>query len=89
MGDAAIADTPHFRNWEADPALAESGSSGARGGRPEGQTYRDDITGTVLDPKLVESARAEVVRFMESWRAWDVRPASERIARTGKRPIGG
>eukprot|EP00969_Alexandrium_andersonii_P030299 1321595-Alexandrium_andersonii.AAC.1 len=39
MGDAAIADIPHFRNWESDPALVESGSSGVCRGRPEGQTY--------------------------------------------------
>eukprot|EP00969_Alexandrium_andersonii_P178741 7902746-Alexandrium_andersonii.AAC.1 len=61
MGDTAIADIPHFRNRESDPALAESEPSGVRRGRPEGQTYRDDITGTVLDSGLVESARAEEI----------------------------
>eukprot|EP00975_Prorocentrum_lima_P022154 4661770-Prorocentrum_lima.AAC.1 len=61
MGDAAIADIPHFRDLKADSALAEPDSSGVREGRPEGQTYRDDITGAVLDKGLVESARAEEI----------------------------
>eukprot|EP00969_Alexandrium_andersonii_P329809 14574784-Alexandrium_andersonii.AAC.1 len=45
MGDAAIADTPHFRDLDADSALAEPDSSGIREERLEGQTYRDDIAG--------------------------------------------
>eukprot|EP00969_Alexandrium_andersonii_P206428 9120528-Alexandrium_andersonii.AAC.1 len=89
MGDATIADIPHFRNWESDTALAESEPSGARRGRQEGQTYRGDITGAVLDSGLVESARAEEIRFTESWHVWSVRPISECLARIGKRPIGG
>eukprot|EP00969_Alexandrium_andersonii_P321503 14205440-Alexandrium_andersonii.AAC.1 len=63
-------------------------SDGCRAG-PGGQTYRDDITGAVLDPELVASARSEEIRFRESWHVWDVRPISERIARASERPIGG
>eukprot|EP00969_Alexandrium_andersonii_P046619 2045293-Alexandrium_andersonii.AAC.1 len=60
MGDAAIADIPHFRDWDSDAALAEPDASAGpdRMGRP---TYWDDITGAVLVSGLVESARAEEV----------------------------
>eukprot|EP00969_Alexandrium_andersonii_P199519 8812082-Alexandrium_andersonii.AAC.1 len=36
--------------------------------------FRDDITGAVLPPELVTAARAEDIKFMQSWNVWDVRP---------------
>eukprot|EP00969_Alexandrium_andersonii_P356419 15446505-Alexandrium_andersonii.AAC.1 len=89
MDDADIADITDFRALDPDAASAVPECSGGRRAEPGGQSYRDDITGAALDPELVSSARSEETRFMESWRAWDVRPISERIARTGKRHIGG
>eukprot|EP00969_Alexandrium_andersonii_P340862 15066151-Alexandrium_andersonii.AAC.1 len=74
MSDAAIADIPRFRDLDSDAALAEPVPSGVRGARSDAQAYRDDITWAVLDPGLIESARAEEIRFMESWHAWGVRP---------------
>eukprot|EP00969_Alexandrium_andersonii_P191442 8455825-Alexandrium_andersonii.AAC.1 len=35
------------------------------------------------------AARAEEIKFTQSWNVWDVRPVSECKARTGKGPIGG
>eukprot|EP00975_Prorocentrum_lima_P014338 3046681-Prorocentrum_lima.AAC.1 len=55
----------------------------------EGSEYRDATTGAVLNRKLVEEARAEEIRFMQSWQVWEVRPIAECRARTGKNPIGG
>eukprot|EP00969_Alexandrium_andersonii_P058346 2569463-Alexandrium_andersonii.AAC.1 len=61
MNDADIADIPHFRGPDSDTALAGPEFSGVRRGRSGGQTYRGDITGAVLDPGLVESARSEEI----------------------------
>eukprot|EP00969_Alexandrium_andersonii_P247164 10923105-Alexandrium_andersonii.AAC.1 len=56
------------------------------GGLPAsaGRTFRDDITGAALPPELAMSARAEEIRFMQSWNVWDARPVSECRARAGK-----
>eukprot|EP00969_Alexandrium_andersonii_P113520 5017483-Alexandrium_andersonii.AAC.1 len=89
MDDADTADITNFRAMASDSASAVPElSCGCRAGSG-GQTYRDDVTGAALDLELVASARAEEIRFMGSWRVWDVRPISECVARAGKRPIGG
>eukprot|EP00969_Alexandrium_andersonii_P126633 5596603-Alexandrium_andersonii.AAC.1 len=91
MDDAHIVDVADFGapadgNSEG-PAWSEfSGGRGAGGGP---QHFRDDITGAALPPELASAARSEEIRFMESWGVWDVRPISECLSRTGKKPIGG
>eukprot|EP00969_Alexandrium_andersonii_P231369 10218382-Alexandrium_andersonii.AAC.1 len=61
MGDADITDIANFRAVGAATASAVSEcSDGCRAG-PCGQTYRDDITGAVLDPELAASARSEEI----------------------------
>eukprot|EP00969_Alexandrium_andersonii_P065238 2873220-Alexandrium_andersonii.AAC.1 len=57
-----------------------------RRGLPTG-TLR--TTGAALPPKLVEAARSEEIRFMQSWQVCEVRPIAECRERTGKNPIGG
>eukprot|EP00969_Alexandrium_andersonii_P056711 2500435-Alexandrium_andersonii.AAC.1 len=89
MGDAGIEDLTDSRPVDEPPASAASGCSGDRRAGSGGQPYRDDVTGAVLDSELVAAARTEEIRFAESWHVWDVRPISERVARAGKRPIGG
>eukprot|EP00969_Alexandrium_andersonii_P340232 15039438-Alexandrium_andersonii.AAC.1 len=61
MNDADISDITYFRALDSDAASAEPESSGVRGARLGGQTYRGDISGAVLDPGLVESARSEEI----------------------------
>eukprot|EP00969_Alexandrium_andersonii_P145019 6412252-Alexandrium_andersonii.AAC.1 len=63
---------------DSDTASAVPEPSGGCRAGPGGQAYRDDIAGAALDPELVASARAEEIRFVESWHVWDVRPISER-----------
>eukprot|EP00969_Alexandrium_andersonii_P281093 12428177-Alexandrium_andersonii.AAC.1 len=52
MGDASIADITNFRAADSDTASAVLEPSGGRRAGPGGQTFRDDITGAVLDPEL-------------------------------------
>eukprot|EP00969_Alexandrium_andersonii_P087787 3872375-Alexandrium_andersonii.AAC.1 len=49
---------------------------------PAGRAFRDDITGAALPSELVTAARAEEIKFTQSWNVWDVRPVSECKART-------
>eukprot|EP00969_Alexandrium_andersonii_P327993 14493938-Alexandrium_andersonii.AAC.1 len=55
----------------------------------EGRQFRDDVTGAVLPPELAPAARAEEIRFAQSWQVWGVRPNAVRKARAGKNPAGG
>ena len=57
--------------------------------RPPGVVVRDNLTGEVLPPRLVEEARREEIEFMENWEVWEDVPVEECMAKTGKRPIGG
>eukprot|EP00969_Alexandrium_andersonii_P190131 8400883-Alexandrium_andersonii.AAC.1 len=68
MDGASIEDITNFQAANSDAASAMPEFSGGRMAGPGGQTYRDDITGAALDLELVASARAEEIRFMESWR---------------------
>eukprot|EP00969_Alexandrium_andersonii_P133204 5891027-Alexandrium_andersonii.AAC.1 len=88
--------------WSASVGGARAGFSdraGSRGAWPErsdgglpvsaGRAFRDDITGAALPPELAMAARAEEIKFTQSWNAWGARPVSGRRARAGKGPIGG
>eukprot|EP00969_Alexandrium_andersonii_P093145 4112528-Alexandrium_andersonii.AAC.1 len=59
MDDADIEDITDFRAAEEPPALAMSECSDDRQAGSNGQPYRDDITGAVLDSELVAAARSE------------------------------
>eukprot|EP00969_Alexandrium_andersonii_P316363 13976314-Alexandrium_andersonii.AAC.1 len=67
MDDAVIADIEDFRAPEelGDPVQSES--SGVAGVQVRGPQYRGDITGAVFPAELVTAARAEEIKFMESW----------------------
>eukprot|EP00969_Alexandrium_andersonii_P078568 3464411-Alexandrium_andersonii.AAC.1 len=88
-GDSDIEDLADFRPAGEQLASAAPGFPGDRGAGSNGQPFRGDIAGAVLDSELVAAARSGEIRFMESWHAWGVRPISERVARAGGRPIGG
>ena len=49
--------------------------------------YRDDLTGQVLDSKLVREARQKELDFFESKEVWKLRAFDEAKRRTGKPPI--
>ena len=49
--------------------------------------YRDDLTGQVLDPKLVREARKKELDFFEAKNVWKIRAFEEARKRTGKPPI--
>ena len=49
--------------------------------------YRDDLTGQLLDPKLVKAARQKELEFFEAKRVWCKKPIAEARQRTGKMPI--
>eukprot|EP00969_Alexandrium_andersonii_P368682 15473457-Alexandrium_andersonii.AAC.1 len=57
------------------------------GGPPvsAGRVFQGDVAGAALPPELVMSARAEEIKFTQSWNVWGV----ECRARAGKGPIGG
>ena len=57
--------------------------------RPQSAIVRDNLTGEVLPPRLVEEARREEITFMENWEVWEDVSTDECMARTGKRPIRG
>ena len=52
-----------------------------------GPIYRDDLTGQVLDSKLVREARQKELDFFEAKKVWQRRPFEEARRRTGKPPI--
>lgn len=57
--------------------------------RPQGAIARDNLTGEVLPPRLVEEARREEITFIENWEVWEDVSTEECLQRTGRRPIGG
>ena len=52
-----------------------------------GTVYRDDLTGQVLDPKLVRAARQKELDFFESKGVWSLKAFEEARRRTGKPPV--
>ncbi len=52
-----------------------------------GVVYRDDLTGQVLDPKLVRAARQKELEFYESKSVWSLKAFEEARRRTGKPPV--
>jgi hypothetical protein len=52
-----------------------------------GEIYKDDLTGQLLDPVLVRAARAKELEYFESKGVWRLRPAEEARQRTGKPPV--
>eukprot|EP00969_Alexandrium_andersonii_P326768 14439216-Alexandrium_andersonii.AAC.1 len=84
MADAVIEDIADFRKPEdlEDPERSEL--SGAPEVQVRGSQFRDDVAGAALPLELVTAARAEEIRFMESWGVWGIRLVSERLARAGK-----
>ena len=49
--------------------------------------YRDDLTGQILDPKLVGAVRQKELDFPESKQVWSLKAFEERRRRTGKPPV--
>ena len=49
--------------------------------------YWHDISGKELKPELVHEAREEELRVVDEMGVWEVRPISECIAVTGKKPV--
>ncbi len=49
--------------------------------------YRDDLTGQVLDSKLVMEARKKELDFFEAKQVWKIKTFEEARRRTGKPPI--
>ena len=49
--------------------------------------YRDDLTGQVLDSKLVMEARKKELDFFEAKQVWKIKAFEEARRRTGKPPI--
>ena len=52
-----------------------------------GVVYRDDLTGQVLDPRLVRAARQKELDFFESKSVWSLKAFEEARRRTGKPPV--
>ena len=52
-----------------------------------GPIYHDDLTGQILDSKLVREARQKELDFFEAKNVWLRRPFEEARRRTGKPPI--
>ena len=52
-----------------------------------GEIFKDDLTGQLLDPVLVRAARAKELEYFESKGVWRLRPAEEARQRTGKPPV--
>ncbi len=52
-----------------------------------GAVYRDDLTGQVLDPKLVPAARQKELDFFESKQVWTLKVFEQARRRTGKPPV--
>ena len=49
--------------------------------------YWDDISGAELWPELVHAAREEEFKVVDEMGVWEVRPISECIKVTGKKPV--
>ena len=49
--------------------------------------FRDDLTGQLLPPDLVKTARAKELEYFEAKRVWELRPTAESRRVTGKPPI--
>ena len=49
--------------------------------------YRDDLTGQILPPELVQAARAKELEYFESKQVWEKRPVAEAKRRMGRPPI--
>ena len=49
--------------------------------------YWDDISGKELKPELVHAAREEELNVVDEMGVWEVRPVSECIEVTGKKPV--
>jgi hypothetical protein len=52
-------------------------------GRPPGTIVRDNLTGEVLPPRVVEEARREEIQFMENWEVWEDVPVEECMKKDG------
>ena len=52
-----------------------------------GVIYRDDLTGQILDPKLVRWARQKELDFFESEHVWSLKAFEESHLGTGKPPV--
>ena len=50
------------------------------------QRYWDDISGKELVGELVREARAEELKIVDEMKVWQLKPVSECIAKTGKKP---
>ena len=56
---------------------------------PEGTVYRDNLSGEILSPDLVATARKEEIDFMLDWQVWEEVPVEICRKNTGKGPLGG
>ena len=51
------------------------------------QTYRDDLTGQLLNPELVRAARAKELEYFDGRDVWQLKPIDECRRHTGKPPV--
>ena len=74
--------------WNQLGVALQVGGSAASTTAPEEGIYIDDVSGCILDPKLVRQARLEELQEIHSFKCYQKVPISERIQVTGKKPIG-
>ena len=75
----ASADARHKELMHESDALGKIGE----------QQYFDNLSGTALPPRLVETARKEEIDFMVDWEVWEEVPVARCWHATGKGPLGG
>eukprot|EP00969_Alexandrium_andersonii_P199024 8788945-Alexandrium_andersonii.AAC.1 len=63
MGSSWMLPDPEHSAWRGKTTCDRAVATGPEGATPD----RDDIMGRALPRDLVEAARAEELRFMESW----------------------
>ena len=52
-----------------------------------GEYAVDDVSGALLDPKMVKKARAEEIEYVRTMKLYTKVPISECLNKTGKQPI--
>ena len=65
----------------------QEGGSAASAAAPEEGVYIDDVSGCVLDPKLVRLARLEELQEIHSFKVYEKVPISGCIQVAGRKPI--
>ena len=75
-------------SWSQLRVSLQVGGSAASTAAPEEGIYIDDVSGCILDPKLVRQARLVELQEIHSFKVYEKVPISKCIQATGKKPIG-